>query len=424
MNQLASLLLVASSVLICLQSTLPAQQSREPLERLRAIAHKRIQQMEVQFDARLLEAARILSRVAPEEDSALYREARKDLLPWVAVFPEKFLGAIRASNQERSRQNFIRIMAAEGSVPSAEALLSLLPGKDDAFVLRAVGGMTDPGAKARNVIFGLLSNETPAFAPVRAEALIALARMKDPRVVEFARGILQKPAAEPLGAAAAEALAEVSSNAKADGDLLRTVARDSARPLSERAAALRSLAKFGGGLDNLRALHDSLEDHIDLVHAALDSLATVGDKNTSKNYLLKLTRDHASEEIRVRAATVLSDLGVYDGARALTKDLQAVAEERGKDTDAHRAVADRYYQLHAWPLALDWYEKAFTLSRFSGKAEIKVWAARCRARLGQFDKARANLKEGGYDHFAQFAEDPAFDRMRMDPRYEPLFRTP
>jgi tetratricopeptide (TPR) repeat protein len=249
--------------------------------------------------------------------------------------------------------------------------------------------------------------------------------MKDRRVLELARSLLTKGAAEPLGSSAAMAISLVSNDPRGDADLLRAAAAETSRSLPQRAACIRALSAFPQSIQSLRTLHDSLSGELPLINAALDALSVVGDKNTSKNYLLKLVKDHPDEEVRVRAAIVLSELGVSDGAAVLISDLKRAAEDRAKEPELRRAVADRCYQLHAWQLALEWYEKTLLLNRgYSSRAELKVWAARCRARLGQFDKAKADLKEAGYDNFNSLVDDPAFAVMRQDPRYEPLFRQP
>jgi HEAT repeat protein len=420
--------MIALTLAVCIGSMSPAvkgQQQGLPLEVLRKEARQRIQQMEAQFELSLASAARMLSRVAPDDDSPVFRAVLKELLPWAGVFPEKFLAQIKSNSSDRTRQNLIRILAHEGSTASADALLSLLPGQDDGFVLVTLGNMADPGPRAKNLIWSLASTESTSAIPVRAEALKALARMKDRRVLELARSLLTKGAAEPLGSSAAVALALVSNDPRGDADLLRTVAAESTRALPQRAACIRALGAFPQSIQSLRTLHDSLSGELPLINAALDALSVVGDKNTSKNYLLKLVKDHPDEEVRVRAAIVLSELGVSDGAAVLISDLKRAAEDRAKEPELRRAVADRSYQLHACQLALEWYERTLLLNRgYSSRAELKVWAARCRARLGQFDKAKADLKEAGYDNFSSLVDDPAFAGMRQDPRYEPLFRQP
>lgn len=417
-------LLAIAAAVLTLPAGLPGQNSGRPLEVLRAEARTQIQRMEVQFDLALREAVRSLARIAPDEESSLARSIREQLLPWAGVFPAKFIAQIRESSNDRARQNLIRILAAEGSPSSANALLSLLGGKDDAWIVSRIGFMEQPGSECRAAIHALANGERESAPDVQAAALRSLARLKDRRTLALARGVLERASTEELSIAAAEAMAMSFTDGRADSEILRIVARDPSKPATVRAAAVRALASFPQSLDNLRTLHDSLDDATPVVKAALDALARVGDRSTSRNYLLKIVREHSEEPIRTQAAIVLSGLGIYDGAQLLVRDLRRQADERPREPELQRALADQYYQLHAWPLALESYGKAASARGFAAQSEVRYLMARCRARLGQFDRARADLTAAGYDSFHTLAEDPAFEQMRQHPRFAPLFRAP
>ena len=399
-------------------STVMAQR---PVEELRDVALEKIAAMEIEFQSRLAAAIRQLRRIDPNKDTPNARTVRETLAPWAGVFSDRFKDALRTQKNKMVRRNLIRIMGMEGSPTSAEGLLEFLGDQDDAYIIRTLSNMAEPGPRVTQELLRIANGTRPMKIDARAEAIRGVARHGHPDARSISTGLLKTRNPPEIEVAALDALALLGKPERGDIQLVCDLSRDTTRSNAPRAAALRCLGSFPSNLDSLRALHDALKTEPELILASLDALASIGSKGTSKNYILAVAREHSDEDVRRRAAVVLSDLGIYTGARELVKDLERYAQGRPRDASAHQDVGHAFYELHAWPNAIDWFEKALRISRITGRSELRLWIARCRAQLGQYSKAKDELQKAGLRRFDTLADDPAFAGMKNDARYAPLF---
>ena len=97
------------------------------------------------------------------------------------------------------------------------------------------------------------------------------------------------------------------------------------------------------------------------------------------------------------------------------------ADENRRDDGAQREAARAYYRLDAFEDAYTYFERAIAHANPARRYSLRIWLGRCRAQLGQFDRAAKKLREAGYASFRTFADDPAFEAMRKHPKWSRAF---
>jgi len=420
-----------SSIALCLLGfalatpgfTQPTGETSGPLalEKLRDEAQARVEEMGAEFKSSFEEALPILTLIPVDSDSQRAASIRTELTPWASVFHADFIGGIKASAGNHVRGHLALILAKASPPKGAEGLLALFGTEGpelDLLAIRTVGAMSDPGNAAREQL-AALATRTELVAETEGAILTAMASTRAPGAAAAARRRIDNPAAPPaVRACALTALSIVGTSPRDDMRLIVKELQqpDVAKPV--RIAALRALSRYEEGHENRRALHDALEDiDMAIVAAALDALEVVANKDTSKRPLLKLVKSGADLGLRERAARILVRLGSVQGARHLVEPIRKHADENRRDDGAQREAARAYYRLDAFDDAYTYFERAIAHANPARRYSLRIWLGRCRAQLGQFDRAAKKLREAGYESFRTFADDPAFQVMRKHPKW-------
>lgn len=429
--------LVAPLILIVIGTSLPAQpdqnesrntttqETQRSLEALRKRAREAVQQMEAVFERELADAIRILRKVRPERDTQEAFEARARLADWASVFPDRFANLIKEAGESKGLQaHLCEVMALSASPEAADALAGLFGVSPDLDLnlVRAISFIPEAGPAPRAKLLALA--KTPPSTEVLGAVIVALARLQEESAAPLARQTLASPNAAPqLVADAVKALALTLADPRGDVAILRKLAQKKDLDKTVHMAVLRAFGKYERSTQTRRLVHEALDsEDRDIIEAALDGLETIASKESSRKPLLDVVKNTAIDRpLRERAARMLMGLGIRDGIRALVAGLKRAADSEPRNASRQRDLAVEYKRLGGYDDAITYFERAARQSNAARRYEYRVWIARCRSLMGQFDKAGSELKKAGYESFSSFAEDADFAEMKKDPKWAPFF---
>ncbi len=390
------------------------------LEELREWARGKVAAQEGQLKDALDKVTRLFRSTPHGAESTAVREAVQTLGERAGVFADKILERIMGADTADVRKHFADVLVAAGDPGLTTLVLDqakTAPPETAALLVRTAGRMKSAAAADR---FRSLVEDPAVLPPIRAEAVLALARAGAPDAGLVARKSLGDADAA-VRRAATESLGLVGQG-REDVDLLRKTATGDAND-DVRRAALRALGRFRGDLDALKTLHECLSaSDLPTVNAALDALETAGTRDLSSKPLLD-TIKKATPETRMRAARVLMALGNPEGVKALFVKERKDADQSPEARDLQIDVADKYREYGWYEGALPFYDRALSArGAQSTQAQVLVSIARCNARLKRFDEARRRLRAAGYTTFKAFGEEADFAEMREAPGHRDLFK--
>ncbi|MAB88396.1 MAG: hypothetical protein CMJ90_02910 [Planctomycetes bacterium] len=400
-------------------------QERLTIEALRARARAEVQKMETVFQDQLDDGLSVLRDTPANADTEAAEEIRKGLAPWASVFPERFIEIILKSAEAPDlRAHLVDVLTLSASAEAATGLSKLIGSGDDYLdmvCVQGIGFISASTAEVREALVALA--RTTRSDKVMGAALIATARLKCPEAAALARAKLENAAAPELKARAVAALAITQDDPRADARLIRKLAPDRDTPMVLRLAVLRAFGRYDKNTEVRRLLHDSLEgEDMEIIRAALFSLKRVASKESSKLPLFRLVKTMTVDrDLREAAARIMVRLGTKDGARHLVDPLKRTADGERSNANLQRTAADAYYELHDYDDASVYYRRALAAASPARKYQYHIAIARCYARSSDFDKAASELRKAGYTRFNNFDDDPAFERMRAQPKWAPLF---
>lgn len=406
---------------LLLAAPVAAQEEPLPLEELLKRVTKELEAMRQEFDKALEQGIGVLGRAAPTSEAA--REARRELQPWVGVFPEVFVRTIRTAASQRVRSALLQVVAASGEKSVAPRLLALIEARDGeqdagfrAEVLQALARLGN-----REVAGDVQELATSGVKPVvLAAALRTLAALEHPDARDLAVQHLDNDRPE-VRKAAVEALAVAARGERENAGLLLE-RYEKERDDDVRAALVEALGFFPH-FTVIRALHEILETaEPPVLDAALKAVARVGKGDLSGPYVLKVVnRKELPLETRREAARILLDWGDPKGALALYRREREVAEQNPRSWDAQVALGDVLRRLGAYEVALESYSRALPLGSRNQVRAVHERMARCYAGLERFREAIRHLKLTER-RLSAFARDQDFKELAEDPRFAGLFK--